>query len=72
MSVQKFKFISGNEKVIELLLKNGANASIVDNEKRTPVHLAVTHCKFQNLSLNVVRAQNNCWVFFFIQVSRKQ
>lgn len=54
MSVQKFKFISGNEKVIELLLKNGANASIVDNEKRTPVHLAVTHCKFQNLSLNVV------------------
>lgn len=38
-SIEIINFTTDNEKIIELLLKNGANCSIADEELRTPLHL---------------------------------
>lgn len=48
--LRPFNRILDNEKVIEILLKNGANASIVDADKKTPLHVAVTYGDFQYLT----------------------
>lgn len=39
-------FFVGNEKIVKLLLDNGANAEIADNDGNTALHLAAssTHC----------------------------
>lgn len=48
--VQKFQTTLDNEQIIELLLKNGANATIVDSESNTPLHLAVAYGEHQKLN----------------------
>lgn len=39
----KFMRFLGNEKVVEILLANGANVNAKDDNENTPLHLAVEY-----------------------------
>lgn len=38
-----------HEKIVDILLKNGAQVNIIDKEHKTPLHLAIRHGKFREI-----------------------